>query len=75
MTIPGIIVKRVETYSLREGSEAWEDGGSEMEIVRQGGREGRRLVTGVRSGWGRFALNEDEVSDLPAVRRRVWTCP
>ena len=36
-------------YSLREGREAWEDKGK----VREGGREGRRLVTGVRSGWER----------------------
>ena len=29
-----------------------EDGRSEMERVREGGTAGRRLVTGVRSGWG-----------------------
>ena len=36
----------------REGTEAWKDGRG-GERVRAGGRAGRRLVTGVRSGWGR----------------------
>ena len=40
-------------YRLRDGTEAWEDGRSEIETVRAEGRAGRRLVPGVRSGWGR----------------------
>ena len=36
-----ILIQNIECYSLREGSEAREDGGE------------RGLVTGVRSGWGR----------------------
>ena len=45
--------KKIEIYSLREGTEAWEDGGSEIDRERDGGKAGRRLVTGVRSGWER----------------------
>ena len=50
----------------------WEDGGSEIERRRQGGpatcdRGQVRVGT-------RFALNKYEVSYLPAVRRRAWTC-
>ena len=44
--------KRIESYQLREGTEASGDGRT-GERVRAGGRAGRRLVTGVRSGWGR----------------------
>ena len=33
--------------------EAWEHGGHEVEKVREGSRAGRRLVTGISSGWGR----------------------
>ena len=49
---------------------AWEDGGREIERGRHGGPE---ACDQVRVGT-RFALNEDEVPYLPAVRRRVWTC-
>ena len=45
---------KIERCSLWEGREAWEDEGSEIE---RGSRDGRRLVTGVRSGWGRASCS------------------
>ena len=56
-----------------------------MEKVREGGREGRRLVTEVRSGWGRASRSMRtkyhicqqfvvEFGRVSAVRSRVWTC-
>ena len=43
---------KIESYKLRDRTEAWDDRRS-GERARAGGRAGRRLVTGVRSGWGR----------------------
>ena len=45
-------VKKIDSYYLREGTGAWANGRS-GERVRAGSRARRRLVTGVRSGWGR----------------------
>ena len=42
---------KIESYQLREGTEAWGDGRS-GERVRAGGRADRRLVTGASSWWG-----------------------
>ena len=41
-------------------------GGGRKRGAERGGREGQRLVTGVRSGWGRASRS--------AFRRRVCTC-
>ena len=60
------MIIKTERYSLREGREAWETGGSESERRRQGGPAACDRGQ-VRVGTC-FALNEDEVSCLPVVR-------
>ena len=69
------IIKKIESYQLREGTEASEDGRS-SERVRVGSRAGRRLVAGIRSGRGSASrsMRTKYHMCLPAIRCRGWTC-
>ena len=70
-----VLVDYTEIHDIDFGREGRHDEGG-SEVRKLGGREGRRLVTGVRSGrvGTSFELNDNEVSRLPAGHRRVCTC-
>ena len=58
-----VIIRNIEKYSLREGTEAWGDGGE------MGTRDRGQVRVGTR-----FARNKDEVSFLPVRCRDLDGC-